>query len=259
MTEPLSLSEPWRRLFPTPLILVLALWALLTALRAYGSLGSELFESQPVTLSFVLMLLVPMLFLSQHGRLQIGLGQPLSFKRICAGMLVGGSLAALCFGLSLLLFGKGDGNGFASIAYSYQSDPRMAQLPQHLAFVAMTLPAILASPLGEEFFFRGVVEQANRERLRPFARSCLAAALFATAQLLHHGIYRGHDGLGFLPASASLWFALMFGTGLAFSFVRREGGSIWVAVAAHATFNLVANIGIFYALLVVQPQTLAAN
>lgn len=256
MQEPLELSRPWRSLFPSPLALALTLFVVLTGLRAYGFLGSDLFYGLPVTIGFVLMWFVPSVFLTRYGRAQIGFNRPLSLKWIALALLLGGAAAAACYALGILIYGKGDQNWFASVAYTFQADERISQLPRHLAFVAFSVPAVIASPLGEEIFFRGVVEQANRDRMSRLAASCFAAALFALAQLLHHGIYRSWESVEIMPTSGALWFALMFATGLLLSYLRQKGESIWTAVAAHAAFNLVVNVCIFYSLLVSHPQTL---
>ncbi len=256
MKEPLELCRPWRSLFPSPLILALVLFVILSGFRAYGFLGSDLFQGQPVMIGFVLMWFVPLVFLTQYGREQIGFSRPLSLKWIAIGLLLGASAAGICYLLGLLLYGKSDHNWFVSIAYTFQSDERISELPRHLAFIAFTVPAVIASPIGEEIFFRGVIEQANRDRMSPRAAACLAAALFALAQLLHHGIYRGQDGIEIMPISGAIWFALMFATSLVFSFIRRRSESIWTAIAAHVAFNLTTNIAIFYSLFVINPQTL---
>lgn len=208
-------------------------------------------------IGFVLMWFVPLVFLTQYGRQQIGFGQKLSWKWISIGIASGATAAFLCYLLGILLYGKSDQNWFVSIAYTFQSDERMAQLPRHIAFIAFTVPAILASPIGEEIFFRGVVEQSNRDRMSPRAAACFAAALFALAHLIHHGIYRGFDGIEIMPISGAIWFILMFATSLVFSFIRHKGVSIWTAVAAHSAFNLVMNVTIFYSLFVTNPQTIS--
>lgn len=254
LREPLELRPLWNRLFPSPLALALTIFLLLSLFRVYGYFGADFFQSQPVLLGFVLMWFVPTLFLTPYGREQIGLGRPLSFKWISIALLAGAALAAACYLLGILLYGKSDQNWFVSVAYAYQSDERISQLPRHIAFIAFTVPAILASPIGEEFLFRGVIEQANRDRMSRIAAASVAAALFALVHLTHHGIYLGMNGIEYMPVSGLIWFILMFLTSLAFSFLRQKGGSIWTAVAAHAAFNLVMNLTIFYSLFVSHPQ-----
>lgn len=257
MKEPLELCRPWRRMFPSPLALALLLFVILTSLRAYGYLGSEFFEGPPVMIGFVLMWFVPLVFLTQYGREQIGFSQRLSPKWISIGVFLGATAAFFCYLLGIILYGKSDQNWFVSVAYNFQTDGRIAQLPRHIAFIAFTVPAVLASPIGEEIFFRGVIEQSNRDRMSPRKAACFSAALFSLAHLIHHGIYRSNDGIELMPISGTIWFTLMFATSLVFSFLRQKGVSIWTAVGAHAAFNLVMNITIFYSLFVTHPQTIS--
>ncbi|MDQ8186059.1 type II CAAX endopeptidase family protein [Pelagicoccus sp. SDUM812002] len=256
MKEQLELSRPWRRLFPSPLPLVLILFVILTGFRAYGYFGREFFHGTSVMIGFVLMWFVPLVFLTRYGREQIGFRRSISWKWMLYGILLGGAAAAICYLLGVLLYGKSDQNWFVSVAYTFQSDERIAQLPRHLAFIAFTVPAMLASPIGEEIFFRGVAEQAGRDRMSPVSCACFAATLFALAHLIHHGIHSGLNGIEIMPVSGTIWFILIFASSLVFSLVRQKGGSIWTAVFAHATFNLVMNITIFYSLLVTDPKTI---
>jgi len=237
-------------------VLSLALFILLTCFRVYGYFGSDLFEDPPIMVGFVLMWILPLLFLSRKGREQIGFGQPASLRWIFFAFLGGAALASVCYLIGIGLYGKSDQNWFVSVAYSYQSDERIALLERHIAYILFTIPAIIVSPIGEEFFFRGMIEQSNRHRWSPVAGACLSASLFALAHLAHHGIYRGYNGIEFMPVSGAIWFALMFATSLVFSFFRHKGCSIWTAVLAHSGFNLAMNTYIFYSLFVTQPQTL---
>lgn len=253
---PLDLSPIWRRICPSALALSLILFVILTGFRVYGYFGSDLFQGPPIMIGFILMWIVPLLFLSQIGREQIGFGQPISFKWIFIALLSGATLATICHFIGIALYGKGEQNWFVSVAYAYQSDERIALLERHVAYAIFTIPAIIASPIGEEIFFRGMIEQSNRHRWSPLAGASLSAGLFALAHLTHHGIYRGFNGIEIMPVSGAIWFALMFGTSLVFSYLRRRGSSIWTAVIAHSAFNLAMNTYIFYSLFVTEPQTL---
>lgn len=240
---------------PSAFILGLVLFVILAAFRIYGYLGSENFQGQTLMIGFMLMWLVPVFFLTSYGREQIGFGQRRSIKWIFLALICGAALASACHYLGLALYDKGEQNWFVSVAFTYQSDERLALLERNVAFALFTLPAVVASPVGEELFFRGFLEQSKRNHWSPFAGSCLSAALFASIHLLHHGIYRNFSGeIEILPTSGAIWFALMFGTSLVFSYLRQYGRSIWTAVFAHASFNLTMNTYIFYSLLVTHPQ-----
>lgn len=254
LREPLELHAIWRRVGISPLPLIVGLFLALGAARAYGYFGPGGFSGMPIMISFMVMWLLPFVFLSEHGRHQIGYSRQVSGKWLLLSLLVGAVCSFLCYAIGLLLYGKTDHNWFVSVAYTYQTDHRLAELPRHMAFIAFTVPAMLASPIGEEIFFRGMVEQSTRDRLNQLGSACFAAALFAAIHLVHHGIYLSYDGLRFMPTSGAIWFLLMFATSLVFSFLRRRGDSIWMAITAHAAFNLVMNLTIFYSLFVSEPQ-----
>lgn len=254
LKEPLDLYSFWRRIGIAPLPLIVGLFLVLGAIRAFGYFGPDGFSGPPIMISFMIMWLLPVLFLSGHGRYQIGYARKVSGKWLLASLLAGAGCSLVCYALGILLYGKTDHNWFVSVAYTYQSDYRLAELPRFMAFVAFTVPAMLASPIGEEIFFRGMVEQSTRDRWSPLISACFAAALFAAIHLIHHGIYEGFDGLRIMPVSGFIWFMLMFGTSLVFSFFRQRGGSIWAAITAHAAFNLVMNVTIFYSLFVSIPK-----
>ncbi|MBK1878318.1 CPBP family intramembrane glutamic endopeptidase [Pelagicoccus mobilis] len=256
---PLDLAAAWQRLGLSPLVLVLTLFVLLAGLRIYGYFGSDLFQGPPIMIGFVLMWLLPFLFLSNYGREQIGFGRKIALKWILVALLSGAVLASLCHFLGLALYGKGEQNWFVSVAYTYQSDERIALLDRHVAYIIFTIPAIIASPIGEEIFFRGMIEQSKRDSWSPPQCALLSATLFALVHLVHHGVYRGYNGIEFMPTAGTIWFGLMLVSSLAFSYLKQKGGSIWIPITAHAGFNLAMNTYIFYSLFVTQPQTLPAS
>lgn len=254
MTGPLhseSLLRPgWRRIFPNALVCSLATLAVLTAIRAYGFLGSETFQSGPVMLGFALMWAVPIVFLSREGRRRIGIVRPIgNFGPFVATAC--GALAALaCYALGHLLYGRSEEHWFVSIGYSYLTNDQITVLPQKVAFLVFTIPAMLLSPIGEELLFRGFVHRSAEDRWG-FGPACLLnASLFASVHLLHHGVYRVGDDIRVLWISGAIWFALMFLVSLLFTWLARRYRSIWVAVIGHSFFNLAMNYTIFYQIFV---------
>lgn len=250
MAPSLSLHDPWAKLFPNTLSLVLILFGLLAALRVYGYFGHEFFSGHPVMLGFVLMWFVPFIFFTKDSREKMGLRKPRSTLWTIVFIFVGAAFALLCYYLGILLYGKSGENWFVSVGYTFLSDQRIAQMPRDVAFLAFTIPAIIASPIGEEFFFRGVIHQVVEERWTWGIAAVANATLFALVHLLHHGIYRGLDGIETMPISGAIWFVLMFIASLIFTIARRKSGSIWASVLAHSGFNLVMNFTIFYSLFV---------
>jgi membrane protease YdiL (CAAX protease family) len=245
-TTPLSLWRP-RLTADRALALVLALALLFATMRGAGMLG-------PATLrwmlpaSFVTMGLLPWLLLTPGGRRYIGLCAPTSWRVVAPAVLAGACTALACGAIGLLLFGYGPDNWFMTVATSYRrmmDTSTFSMLMLHLVF---TLPALLFSPIGEEIFFRGILQRALEQRFSTRISTVLECAVFGLVHLLHHGLVFGATGLSIRPVSAALWVAAMCLTAALFATIRQRSGSLFPAMAAHAAFNAAMN-GVIFAFL----------
>lgn len=95
------------------------------------------------------------------------------------------------------------------------ADPGPAQL------VVGVVAVIVAAPLGEEIFFRGMIFGGLRSRLGFWAAAAISSAVFAIVHVQ-------------LPLMILMFFV---GFGLAFIYERR--GSLSASIAAHAAFNVI--------------------
>jgi membrane protease YdiL (CAAX protease family) len=240
------LRSPWQRLFRQAWVLSLTLFLILAGLRAYGLFGPTS-ARMLIMLGFFAMWFVPFVFLTRSGRLAVGLRRPQNPRWLLRGLLVGLGSSLLVFGLGYVLFGRGTDNWSVSILNSWALDADMRQLGRMELFLMFTVPAILFSPIGEEFFFRGVVHESVRQRWGQGLATLANAAAFGGVHLLHHGL-SWDGGLHFALVSGVLWALLIVSLSLLFTECRRRSGSIWPAVAAHAAFNLVTNVCIFWLL-----------
>jgi membrane protease YdiL (CAAX protease family) len=161
------------------------------------------------------------------------------------GILLGLAGGFAVYALGYLLFGNGENNWYVSLLNSYQIEGSMRAMGMSTLFLIFTAPAILFSPAGEEFFFRGMIHESAREAGAPGGAALWNALAFAGAHLLHHGIFREGAGLRILPVSGLIWFLLMMGLSWVFTECRERSGSIWPAVLAHGAFNLSMNVAIF--------------
>ncbi|GAA0766718.1 CPBP family intramembrane metalloprotease [Ideonella azotifigens] len=243
-TTALSLRAPWRALGAELWRSSLVLAALFIGLRAAGTLGEH-----PVRwllpLGFVAMTALPWLLLTAPGRRAIGLQAPRRRGFMLIGIAAGALAATLCFALGIALFGHGTGHWFTSVANSYRrtlDTSGMGLLQLHLIF---TVPAVLFSPVGEELFFRGLLQRALEQRFSPTRSTLIEAGLFGLVHLCHHGLVLSANGLQLQPASATLWVLLMFATALLFAWLRRASDSLLPAIASHAAFNVTMNAFIF--------------
>lgn len=104
---------------------------------------------------------------------------------------------------------------------------------------------MLFSPIGEEIFFRGVLQRALEQRLSVKSSTAIECAAFGLVHLCHHGLSAGASGITFRPISGAMWATLMFLVALMFAALRKRSGSLFPAIAAHVSFNVVMNIVIF--------------
>jgi hypothetical protein len=222
---------------------MMVLLALHVVLRAKGLFGPP--QGRPLIMaSFLMLWPTPWLLLRRDERRAIGFGAPRRRVEWLIAAGAGVASSAVCFGLCYALFQRSADNPFVSIGGTFLSGPTPPVGP-FVLFLIFTGPALIFSPFGEEVFCRGVIFGRVRERWGDASGMLASALVFASIHLLHHGLTRVDGALGLRVVSGSVWFVLMFGLSLMFSRLRKTGGSIWLAVVAHATFNLVMNAGIF--------------
>jgi len=114
-------------------------------------------------------------------------------------------------------------------------------------FIMFTIPAIIFSPIGEEIFFRGFLQESLTTKFSYRNAMIIDSLFFALIHLFHHGIVNDLSGqIHFYPLSGIIWVALMFVTAIVFALLKKISGSIYPAIVSHAVFNLVMNITIFY-------------
>lgn len=213
-------------------------------MRAFGVLGPQ--QLRPLLpLSFVLMAATPWLFLQQGGRRQIGLVHAKSKMSYVWAATTGTLLALTCGAIGSLLFGTTQENWFISIAQSFQRSFDTAGKSTLFLFVVFTTPALIFSPLGEEIFFRGILQRSLEESLPRNTSTYLECGAFAVVHLCHHGLHWTDNKLSILLPSGLLWMVLMFLAARLFVFWRRVTASIFPAVVSHMAFNLAMSIYIF--------------
>ncbi len=244
MTPPL-LRKIWRPVFGDGVGLAFLLAGLAAAVRGVGMLGPQRFY-WVLPVGFAVMALTPHLFLSREGRRRAGLRRPVRPRWILWGVALGALGAVLCYGLGVALYGASDDNWFVSVRRAFPITPEMAALPTAQLFWIITVPSLIFSPVGEEIFFRGFLQQVAEERWSHRSGLIVDAGWFAVVHLVHHGIVRIDGQIRVFPLSGLIWVALIFGTGVMFALLRRRAGSLLAPILCHAAFNLAMNFTIFY-------------
>ena len=243
----IQLRPLWIKLCPNVLVLLGIVFLFLTWFRYFGTVGGG--PGQMIMLGFLLMWFVPLLLLSKAGRKEVGLTLPKRSGWILWAPVVGLVCSFVCYGLGVLLYGSSGQHWFQSVAASFFEDERVLQMPLNALFLMFTIPAMTFSPIGEEILFRGCLQTAVEKQRGIVAGVGLSAFLFATVHLLHHGIVADEAGLKIYWVSGFLWWLLMIGTSVAFSWLRIKYQSLIPAIIGHSFYNLGMNFTIFYLLL----------
>ena len=206
-----SLLRPaWQRIFRQAWVVNLLLFILLGSLRAYGLFGPPSVRML-IMLNFLLMWFLPFIFFTKSGRYAMGLKKIERPMWLLWGALLGMGGALILFAVGYGLYGHSAANWYISIRDSWAIDSTMAQLPRIQLFLIYTVPAMIFSPIGEEFFFRGMIHESAKELWGQRAATLVNALAFSGAHALHHGLSWDNAGLHFLVVSGVLWFLLIMG------------------------------------------------
>ena len=243
MTQ-LFLKEGWRR-FVKPFTVAVVFTIIFGAIRGLGMLGPPHYRPL-IPLGFICMMILPFIFLTKDGRRQIGFSRSNKFKYYGIGILFGLTASAVCFGIGMLLFDTSSDNWFITIRNYYLTTLSMTAVSTFQLFFIFTIPAMTFSPIGEEIFFRGFLQEALNSRFTVETSILFESLLFGIVHIFHHGFVRAADGsIQFYFLSGILWVGLMFLTAYGFALVRKVSTSIYPAMIAHTTFNLMMNVFIF--------------
>ncbi|MDQ8203898.1 CPBP family intramembrane glutamic endopeptidase [Pelagicoccus sp. SDUM812003] len=225
-----------------PLMIVFSI--LFSLARGFGMNGPG-YLRPILPLSFIIMMALPWVLLGPEGRRRCGLRGSEKKSHYLSALLFGGLAAFLCGVFGYALFGIGTNNWYVTIANSYRGmvdTSGFSLLQLHLMF---TLPAIFFSPLGEEIFFRGVLQTTLEEKMSDSLSTAIECVFFGLIHLFHHGLTYSGGQFSLLPLSGALWVLLMAGVAFLFAYLRKRSGSILPAIAGHAAFNLCMNTFIF--------------
>jgi len=240
----LLLKNGWKKVVRNTLVVSVVFSIIFSAIRGLGMLGPSSYRPL-IPLGFLLMMALPFIFLNKDGRKQIGFVQSKKVSYYGLGILFGIVAASICFGIGLLLFDTSPDNWFITIRNYYNSSMPTAGIPIFQLFVIFTIPPLIFSPIGEEIFFRGFLQEALTNRFSVRTSIILESLLFGLVHIFHHGLVRVDGVIHFYFWSGILWVGLMFLTACGFAILRKVSASIYPAIVAHATFNLMMNVFIF--------------
>ena len=198
-----------------------------------------------VVIIFVAFALLPIVLLDKVSRRSIGFVS-MPWRWIPFAFVIGATAALIIYLVGYLMHGNTELNWFATIMKTFDKGDILDQGRQNLLlFAVFTLPVMIFSPLGEEFFFRGLLHESFAERFNMRWALAADAGFFGLTHLAHYGLYLDGGSVEILP-SAVVWVFLMSASAVLFYQVKRYSGSIWGAVLCHSGFNFSMMAIIFY-------------
>ncbi len=231
-----------------PWLLVGAIACVLAVPRFYWMLHGNY---NAIMVIFLVMMLLPFLLLNTYGRRQIGLTKPGSWLRMLVAIALGCLGAFFVHALGVALYGETSPlhwyNAVKATITQRGNAIEMVRATPSL-FLIFTLPAMTLSPLGEEFFFRGIFHETLVEGFNMRTALLADAAAFGLTHIAHYGLVLHSGTFTVLFPSVVWWVAQMAGAALLFSFARAYTGTLWGAVLCHAGFNATMMWCIFFAL-----------
>ncbi|MGD0548028.1 MAG: CPBP family intramembrane glutamic endopeptidase [Terracidiphilus sp.] len=241
------LRAPWSRFRIAPWLLSLLVLMVLAAVRFYSAFGPA--QARILFLLHILVMwTLPFLFLTRQGRREIGLReQGNSAVNLFLSALAGAVCGLAFFAIGMALFGNSPDNWCVSIRDSFQLKQMLAVMSPAAAYAVITLSTVSFTPIGEEFLFRGLIQQSFTLRWNAVIATLVNGFAYGLMHLLHvHGLW--HDAAGFhlRLISGALVVLLLAGLGAIFTFIRLRTGSLWCAVVSHAACNLTMISAIFF-------------
>lgn len=210
--------------------------------------GYETGRSGPIALVFLTMIALTLFLLRGPSRKDAGFTRPKSYWWLVAALFDGALLALLIGWLGSWLYGSEISNWYMYIRSAYPLQPGMDADAYRVLFWISAGTSMVFSPIGEEFFYRGLVHHALKQRMSAGLATFIDSAAFALTHICHFGLVFHLGSWEFLPIPAAIWIGLMFAAAVLFSIYRNLSGSIWAAVACHVGFNLGMTYYIFYLL-----------
>ena len=198
-----------------------------------------------VVVIFITFAILPFALLDKTFRRPVGFVS-MRWHWIPISFVIGVIAALMVYLVAYLMFGNSELNWFVTIMKTFDNND-MLNLGRGsiVLFIVFTLPVMIFSPLGEEFFFRGLLHESLALRFSPRQALAADAGIFGVTHLAHYGLYLQGGSVVLLP-SAFAWVCLMCATAVLFYQVKRYSGSIWGAVLCHSGFNFSMMAIIFY-------------
>ena len=117
---------------------------------SYGSIG----------IIMLLSALAPFLFLNRNGRREIGIKKPQRYSWLLIAFIIGLLFSIILYYLGKSFYGNTYENWYQYIGKSYKIPAGISGSDKTVMFTVVAITGMIFSPIGEEFFFRGIVHGA---------------------------------------------------------------------------------------------------
>jgi membrane protease YdiL (CAAX protease family) len=223
------------------LIVCIPRFILVLHANASGSYGS-------IGLIMTISALAPFLFLTKYGRKEIGIKKTRNFKSLFVAFILGLFASLLLYFLGENLFGNSYQNWYQYIGKSYKIPVPITQSDKNIMFAIMAITGMTFSPIGEEFFFRGIVHSSFAKSFGEGKASIVDSLAFALTHISHFGLVFINNKWDFYMFPTFIWVSSMFLVSLLFYYCRKKTSSILGSIICHSAFNLGMIFCIFYLL-----------
>lgn len=224
------------KIFPKAWILAIFIFDVHLFLR-FGGLWNAFF----IPLSMIILWPLPWLLSDKQGRYLLLFKSPVSWSWLIYGPVLSLFSLGICVGLAWSIFGTTNENWF--VQHALMLNESLEQVPQsstlEMKFWIVTIPAMIFSPLGEEFLYRGFLLKSFETEWNFRVGLIVQASVFAIAHLAHYGL------LPFQPILLLVWLPSMFFAALVLGWIVKKSESIWIGVISHLFFNLGMNAVVF--------------
>lgn len=212
-----------------------ALYSLATGINTY------------LTIIFVLMAILPFIVLTKSSRKEAYFKIPKSYPKLLYSIFIGAFVAYLIFLLGNFIYGDTQLNWYRFIGETYPIDIKSINPDQKIIFFTIfLLIGLTFSPIGEEFFYRGITHHLLLDKYKEVTAACITSLAFGLVHLGHFGIFYQNGEWEYYMWPSVIWVGLMTVTGLIFYYCKSTSESIWGAVASHMGFNATMTWLIFY-------------
>ncbi len=202
----------------------------------YAPIGAVMFVSA----------LIPFVFLSPYGRRAIGIRRTKSSGKLLLSLVLGMAFSLLLYLIGHELYGNSFQNWYEYIGKSYNIPQVISANDKFVLFAIMAGTGMVFSPVGEELFFRGIVQGSFAKSIGEKKASVVDSLAFSITHIAHFGIVFVSGIWSFYPIPTLIWVTGMFLVSLLFFKMKKLSGSLLGPVFCHAGFNLGMITCIFY-------------